>query len=219
MGGSTGETSAVAPLYAIADAATWGAESLPPWFERWQRWGVRCVQLRAKGLGATEVENLARKLAAKRYPETSLWINDHPEVARRVAAKGVHLGQEDVQPSVARHVLAPGQLIGLSTHDLDQALAAQADPNVDVIAFGPIFETHSKVNPEPTVGLAMLAEICAQVSKPVVAIGGIGIDSAPEVLRAGASSVAMIGALRSADPERTTRALVELLSVRPLGSD
>ena len=213
---STDPNRAVAPLYAIADADTFGVESLPDWFERWQRWGVRCIQVRAKGLTAGQVEMLARRCMTGLRAQTRLWINDYPEVARSVAATGVHLGQEDEQPSVARRALAPGQLIGLSTHDFDQALAAQADPDVDVIAVGPIFETRSKENPEPAVGLQTLRRICSQVHKPVVAIGGIGGDTAPSVIRSGASSVAMIGALRSTDPEQTTRSLVDALRVQPV---
>lgn len=204
---------ALAPLYAIADTDTWGEERIAGLLVRWQRWGIRCIQLRAKGASATRVEELARMCASRLDPVTSFWVNDHPEVARAVGASGVHLGQRDLAPYLARRVLAPGQLIGSSTHDLEQALAAQADPDVDVIAVGPIFETRSKADPDPAVGLDTLATICRQVTKPVIAIGGISVETAQDVLRAGASSVAVIGALHGNDPERSTRRLVAALDV------
>lgn len=210
-----GSSFGLARLYAIADVDTWGEDQIVSLVERWQLWGVRCIQLRAKRLPSTRVQALAHRCMDRLDGETHFWINDHPEVARAVGAAGVHLGQDDLEAAVARDLLAQGQWIGRSTHDLEEALTAEADSDVDIVAVGPIFETGSKTDPEPTVGLRLLSEICARVTKPVVAIGGITPDSAATVIRSGAASVAMIGALRGPDPERTTRGLLDSLSSIP----
>jgi len=102
---------------------------------------------------------------------------------------------------------AEGMVIGFSTHNRAQALAA-AEGGADYIGFGPVFATASKVNPDPVVGVEALAEVCRLVSIPVVAIGGIGLDAVPAVARAGASAAAVIGAVDAApDPEAAGRAV------------
>jgi thiamine-phosphate pyrophosphorylase len=112
----------------------------------------------------------------------------------------VHLGQEDVPVSVARAVLRPGTLVGVSTHDLDEARAAEA-AGADYIGVGPVYETTSKARPLAPRGLDLVRDVRAAVRCPIVAIGGITLDTAPAVLAAGADAVAMIGALvRTADP-------------------
>ena len=211
-GTAGGPAHALAPLYALADTGAWQESRIVDLITQWQDWGIRCIQLRAKNLPRARVEQLAHECAARLSPGTRFWINDHPEVAAAVAATGVHLGQEDMAPSEARKLLRPGQRIGRSTHDLDQALQALADPDVDVIAVGPIFPTRSKVDPDPTVGLDGLAAICSRVDKPVIAIGGITSETASATMRAGASSVAMIGALRGAEAEETIRQLLDSLN-------
>lgn len=202
----------VAPLYAIADVDTWGEAQIEALIENWQSWGVECIQLRAKNLAGRRLEELAERCFARLTGSTQFWINDHPQLAGSLGATGVHLGQQDMPPREARRLLGRAQCIGRSTHDLGQALAAEADPHVDVVAVGPIFETRSKADPDPPVGLSGLKMICERTTKPVIAIGGIGPDAATEVLMAGASSVAMIGALNTDAPERTIRHLLESLN-------
>jgi thiamine-phosphate pyrophosphorylase len=123
----------------------------------------------------------------------------------------VHLGQEDLPPSAARLVLAEGQILGYSTHNLAQAVDADNEP-VDYIAVGPVFATATKENAAPVLGLERLREICLRVRKPVVAIGGITLASAQEVLKCGVASVAVIGdILRCEDVRDRTREWVRRL--------
>ena len=154
--------------------------------------GARLIQIRDKTAGAqtllAEVEQTLKIAPAG----ARVIVNDRSDVARLSGAAGVHLGQQDLEPTLARRVLSPDQIVGYSTHNLSQALQADGEP-VDYIAVGPIFATTTKVNPDPVVGLDRLREICSRVHKPVVAIGGISLETAREVLVCGATSVAAIG--------------------------
>jgi len=115
-------------------------------------------------------------------------------VALALNADGVHLGQDDLPVGLARRALGPGKWIGYSTHDLAQVREAD-ESSADYIAFGPIFPTGSKGNPDPVVGLAGLAEARKATRKPLVAIGGITVGNARAVMEVGADSVAVIGGL------------------------
>jgi len=122
-------------------------------------------------------------------------INDRVDVALAVEADGVHLGQDDMPPRAARLLLGEESLIGLSTHNLQQAIDAAAEP-VDYLALGPIFTTSSKSDTAPPVGLDGLTSVRQAIGrKPLVAIGGITVCNAQAVLRAGADSLAVISAL------------------------
>ncbi|HEU4597475.1 MAG TPA: thiamine phosphate synthase, partial [Pyrinomonadaceae bacterium] len=129
-----------------------------------------------------------------------LVVNDRVDIALAVGADGVHLGQDDLRPDAARALLGEEAIIGFSTHDLRQAAEAALMP-VTYIAFGPIFATSSKENPERIVGLEGLRRAREAVGErvPLVAIGGITREQALSVLEAGADSVAVIGALVSGD--------------------
>ena len=116
----------------------------------------------------------------------------------------MHLGQDDLPVGLARRVLKPGQWLGCSTHNLDQLRIADASP-ADYLAFGPIFPTTSKEAPDPTVGLSGLAEARQATSKPLVAIGGITISNARQVVQQGADFVAVISGLLAA-PDLAARA-------------
>ena len=197
-------------LYAIADAGVLGLESLPQAVATMAASGVEWIQVRAKeaaddALFAAVTSSLERL----RGSGARLWINDRPDLAALLPVGGVHLGQDDLPPSAARRVIGRGSrcLIGRSTHDLDQAEAAGADADVDVIAFGPIFKTASKDRPDPVVGLEELSRVRRRVSKPLVAIGGIDADNLASVLAAGADSVAMLGAICHGDVARNCRRL------------
>lgn len=152
--------------------------------------------MRAKRASDLELYRLA-EVCARRVEGTgaALWIDDRPDVAALVGAFGVHVGQSDLPPLSARRVVGPEMRIGRSTHDALQFAEADADPEVDVIALGPIFATASKENPEAVVGLDQLAAWCARTTKPVVAIGGIDADRLAEVFAAGADSAAVLGAI------------------------
>jgi thiamine-phosphate pyrophosphorylase len=109
-------------------------------------------------------------------------------------ADGVHVGQDDLPVESARALLGPGKLIGYSTHDLEQVREADSS-SADYVAFGPIFATVSKENPDPVVGLGGLREARRATQKPLVAIGGITLENVRAVIEAGADSVAVIRAL------------------------
>jgi thiamine-phosphate pyrophosphorylase len=156
--------------------------------------GARLVQIRDKTATAQKLLAQVEEALKAAPPGARLIVNDRSDVARIAGAAGVHLGQQDLLPSVARRTLAPGQIVGYSTHSLSQAMEADKKP-VDYIAVGPIFATTTKVNPDPVVGLDLLREICSNVRKPVVAIGGITLETAADVLACGATSVAVIGDL------------------------
>jgi thiamine-phosphate pyrophosphorylase len=168
-----------------------------------------CLQLRAKGADAAPMRAASLGLRDLcRAAGVPFCVNDRLDVALAVDADVVHLGQDDLPLADALRVRARAgteMLIGVSTHTLAQALAA-AEGGADYLGFGPIFATTSKLNPDPVVGLAALAAVCAAVSIPVVAIGGIGLQAVPSVARAGAHAAAVIGAVDGApDPEAAAR--------------
>jgi thiamine-phosphate pyrophosphorylase len=120
-------------------------------------------------------------------------INDRVDIAMMTGADGVHLGQDDLPAAEARRLLGSDAIIGVSTHTLDQARQATAESVADYIAFGPVFETRTKTDHEPVVGLEKLREIrCAIGDIPLVAIGGLNRANVTRVLSAGADSAAMI---------------------------
>jgi thiamine-phosphate pyrophosphorylase len=171
-----------------------------------------CLQLRAKASPARALEAAGRRLLALcRAAGVPFCINDRLDVALAVGADAVHLGQDDLPLADARRARVaaghPGMVIGFSTHNRAQALAA-ARAGADYIGFGPVFGTRSKANPDPTVGLDALADVCRAVAVPVVAIGGITLDAVPAVARAGAAAAALIAAIETAsDPSAAGRAV------------
>ena len=200
-------------LYAITDARLSGLSHAEQ-IARVCAGGARLVQLREKHLSPREFYREAETaLHVARECGAQLIINDRADIALALGADGVHLGQTDLPPTAARRLLGDGALIGFSTHNLEQARAASSLP-VDYLAIGPIFQTSSKENPDPLVGLEGLARVREMVgSLPLVAIGGITPENAPSVLAAGADSVAVIGALLSGEEdveERTRRFLRKL---------
>jgi len=171
--------------------------------------GATLVQLREKHLSPREFyDEAGRALRVARERGVRLIINDRVDIALALRADGVHLGQDDLAPEAARRLLGEEAIIGFSTHNLEQAREA-ARLRVDYIAIGPIFNTSSKENPDPTVGLDGLSRVRHEIgSIPLVAIGGITRENARAVLNAGADSVAVIGALLTrpgAIEERTRR--------------
>jgi thiamine-phosphate pyrophosphorylase len=174
--------------------------------------GPCCLQLRAKTATARVLEAAGRRLLPLcRSAGVPFCVNDRLDVALAVGADVVHLGQDDLPLADACRVRAaaarPELVIGFSTHDRAQALAAAA-AGADYIGFGPVFGTGTKANPDPTVGLEALAAVCRAVPVPVVAIGGITLDAVPLVVRAGASAAAIIAAIDAApDPTAAGRAV------------
>lgn len=187
--------------------------------------GARVLQLRMKGAPAAEMLAVLDELRPllRAHPEALLIVNDRLDVALSGGAQGVHLGQTDMPLRAARRMSPKGFLVGISTHDEAQAEAAIAG-GADYIAFGPVFPTQSKSDPDPVVGLERLRALCRRSPVPVVAIGGITLSRAAEVAAAGAWAAAVIAAVNHA-PDVTaaaaavTRCFVdEPSSGRPRGS-
>ena len=173
------------------------------------RGGVRAVQLREKDLPAAELLPLAAELRAitRRY-RARLLINDRIDVALAVEADGVHLGGHSLPAAVARRLLGPRRLIGVSTHHPDE-IAAAASAGADFVTFGPVFATPSKAPYGPPVGLDALCAACAAAPLPVFALGGIQIGQLPQIQVSGAHGVAVISAVIAArDPEDAARTLL-----------
>jgi thiamine-phosphate pyrophosphorylase len=176
--------------------------------------GATLVQLREKKLPALDFYKQAKSVAERGL---ALIINDRVDVALAVNAAGVHLGQDDLPPEAARKLLGDEAIIGYSTHNIAQAQAAATLP-VDYIAIGPIFQTATKANPDPEVGLDGLKAVRAGVGGiPLVAIGGITPANAAAVIDAGADSVALISGLLSGGPAAISvsfRTLAQNLALR-----
>lgn len=201
------------PVYAIADVGVLGERarpSVPDAVAAMARAGCGWIQLRAKGVPDRTLYHLA--LACQEAVEETgsfLWIDDRPDVAVLCRAAGVHLGQEDLPAAAARQVAGSDLWIGRSTHDADQVLAADRDPAVDVIAVGPVFQTGTKENPDPVVGLEMVRRARTLTAKPLVAVGGIDHTNIGAVLAAGADAAAVISAVCRGDVEENVRCLAE----------
>lgn len=156
--------------------------------------GARILQFRHKSFFSRQAFEDASRIAELCRDAGALFIvNDRADIAKLLDA-GLHLGQDDLAPSDARRILPASNIIGFSTHNEQQLIAADREP-VDYLAIGPIFATASKQNPDPVVGLERLRALRSLTQKPLVAIGGITRDRAPEVFEAGADSVAIIGDL------------------------
>ncbi|MCF6267643.1 MAG: bifunctional hydroxymethylpyrimidine kinase/phosphomethylpyrimidine kinase [Desulfuromusa sp.] len=167
--------------------------------------GAKIVQYRAKDIRPDERREMAENLKNLcREHEASLIINDLPELAHEIDADGVHLGQDDMSISQARQILGHQKLIGISTHNVDEALKAEAH-GADYIAIGSIFPTESK-DATTLVGLKTLKMVRKAVRIPVVAIGGITPEGAFEALTAGADAVAVLsGVMADSDPARAAK--------------
>jgi thiamine-phosphate pyrophosphorylase len=201
-------------LYPIVDVAALGSRGVGEAVSALARGGARVLQLRAKDVDDARLVALAREaLAAARAAGALLVVNDRPDVALVVGADGVHVGQDDVDPTDARRLLGRDALVGVSTHDPRQLEAAAAAP-VDYVAVGPIFATGSKAAADPVVGLDLLRRARAMTDRPLVAIGGITRARAVEVAAAGADGLAVISDLLGApDLEAAARAFIGTLAL------
>jgi thiamine-phosphate pyrophosphorylase len=187
-------------LYAILDPAL-SAVPLPDLAEKLADAGVRLVQLRDKHASARKIYSDSQQLIARVAPRgVRVIVNDRPDIAAIVGAGGVHVGQGDLPVEEARKICGPSCWVGVSTHSIEQLCAADLT-SADYIAVGPVFATATKENPDPVIGLDFLRLARQKTRKTLVAIGGITVESAGEVFRAGADSVAVISDLIAAsDP-------------------
>lgn len=159
------------------------------------RGGAPMIQLRDKAQSlrflfeeATAIRRLCREQGAL------FIVNDRLDLALAVSADGVHLGQDDLPPHLARPLLRPGMMLGISTHSVEEARAAE-EAGADYIGFGPVFPTGTKTGTRPVVGVEGIRNVRTAVRVPVLAIGGITLDRVPEIMAAGAHGVAVISAI------------------------
>lgn len=190
-------------IYAIADVEALHPAPLPAAVRAMAEAGIQWIQVRAKQLSGGELcRQMEACCRALEGSEVRLWVDDRADVAALFSpaeVAGLHVGQKDLPPAEARRVVGEAMWIGLSTHGEEQLLAADADPEVDVIAVGPVFPTTGKASPDPVVGLDFLRRARSLTAKPLVAIGGIDAGNVAQVLAAGADAAAVIGAVCRGD--------------------
>ena len=211
----------LSPLTAILDddAATRAGWDLIDLARAYVDGGATFIQLRAKQRSSRWLLDAADRLVAIARPAgAQIIVNDRADVARLAGAAGVHVGQEDLAPDAVRRLLGPDAIVGVSTHTTAQLDIAVQQP-VDYVAVGPIFGTASKDTGYDAVGLRLVEEAARRARPrglPVVAIGGVTLDRAPDVIRAGATSVAVISDLLvTGDPRaRVSQYLDRLAQVR-----
>lgn len=198
-------------LYVILDAALI-REPAPEIARQVMDAGVRLLQYRAKTAAARETLDVAKQLAElARQQSAMFFLNDRPDLAYLAGADGVHVGQDDLSVEQARTIMAPNRWVGVSTHNREQFQRALAT-SADYIAIGPIFSTTSKANPDPVVGTQLLRELRPLTTKPIVAIGGIRLEHAAEVIEAGADCVAVISDILAApNPPQQARNFIATL--------
>jgi thiamine-phosphate pyrophosphorylase len=161
--------------------------------------GLPAVQLRERDLSTSELLLLAQEIRSITAPRAvPLLINDRIDLMLALNLDGVHLRANSLPIAAVRRLVGPDRLIGISTHSLAEVHAANRD-GADYVVFGPIFDTPSKREFGSPVGLEQLAEVCRRSAVPVFAIGGVTRASVPDVLRAGAHGVAVIGAILAQD--------------------
>ncbi|MBB6143912.1 thiamine-phosphate pyrophosphorylase [Silvibacterium bohemicum] len=158
--------------------------------------GVRILQYRNKQ--GSEADILADALVMRDAAGSrlKLILNDWPAIAVQAGFDGVHVGQTDMGPALAREIVGSERIVGVSTHNEAQLRDADLEP-VDYIAVGPVFATQSKANPDPAIGLEGVRLARSLTHKPLIAIGGITLETAAQVRDAGADSIALISAIFS----------------------
>jgi len=183
--------------------------------------GADMIQFRDKTGDLRRLLAQARAVQALCRSSGAIFIvNDRLDLALAAGADGVHVGQDDLPAEAARRLLGPGRILGVSTHDRDQAEAARAC-RADYIGFGPMFRTGTKDTGYTPRGLNMLREIRAAVSLPILAIGGITLENVADVIAAGATAPAIISAIVAApDVAAATAAFRErVLAAKGLSKD
>lgn len=180
--------------------------------------GARFLQIRCKHASSRDFLSTCEEIVSRARPAGCLVIvNDRADVARLSDADGVHVGQTDLEPAATRRIVGGEAVLGLSTHSADQVRAAARQP-VDYIAVGPIFGTSTKDTGYDHVGTMFVSEALeilreAGNPKPIVAIGGITLETTAAVILAGATSVAVISdLLATGNPESRVREYLQALS-------
>lgn len=181
----------IPPLYAILDPSLLTTSELIL-AETLADSGVELIQYRNKSASSRELfETSLRLSTALARRGVRFIVNDRPDIALLAEAGGVHVGQEDLGVEEARTICGPRRWVGVSTHKLEQVASADRT-SADYVAFGPIFPTTTKQNPDAVVGTELLRRARQMTRKPLVAIGGITLERAAEVYGAGADSLAVV---------------------------
>jgi thiamine-phosphate pyrophosphorylase len=197
-------------LYLVTDSGMCSAMGLERMVTEAVAGGVTMVQLREKHASTREFLDKARALQAILQPQgVPLLINDRVDIALAVNAAGVHLGQSDMPCHVARQLLGPEAIIGL-TVDTDEQAVATESMDADYLGVGPVFETSTKPDHSPVLGVDGFTRRRALSSRPCVAIGSVRAEHAHTLLDAGADGLAVVSALCAAgDPRQAARELRE----------
>ena len=200
----------IPPLYAILDPSLLTTTELSL-AEMLAESGVELIQYRNKNASSREFFEISLRLStALAHRGVRFIVNDRPDIALLAGAGGVHVGQEDLGVEEARAVCGPQRWVGVSTHTLEQVAAADRT-SADYVAFGPIFPTTTKQNPDAVVGTELLRRARQMTRKPLVAIGGITLERAAEVYGAGADSLAVVRDLICAtSPGERARKYIEV---------
>ncbi len=181
-------------LYAVTDRRWLNGRTLAETVESAIRGGVTCVQLREKSLDGGDLLNEAKQvLAVCRKYHVPLIINDDPQIALACSADGVHVGQQDMSPRILRAMLGPEKIVGVSAATVDEAVQAAKD-GADYLGCGAVFATGTKTNTRP-VDAARLRAVCEASNVPVVAIGGITAENAPQLRGSGIAGIAVVSAI------------------------
>jgi thiamine-phosphate pyrophosphorylase len=197
-------------IYPIVDAATFSTQhDLLAFARQLTSGGATLIQYRNKKGSARQMLSDARNLRLASAENVRWIMNDRADLCLAAGFDGVHLGQDDLSPESARDVVKEGKWVGVSSHSVEQAIAANGT-TADYIAIGPIFSTTSKEQPDPVVGLEGLKRVRSATRKPLVAIGGITLANCRSVIDAGADSVSVISALLSS-PAKTVEDFIRVL--------
>ena len=203
-------------VYLVTDDALCLHHSLMDVVQMAVQAGATCVQLREKNISTGEFVRKAKamkQMMAQLAPHVPLLINDRVDVALAAQVDGVHVGQSDMNPIDVRRLMSNG-ILGWSVQTVAHVQAAHAliaqGVRVDYLGVGPIYFTATKSDIDAPMGLEGMAEIRAQTNLPLVAIGGIQIDNACEVVQAGADGVAVVSAICAAEqPQQAVQALLD----------
>ena len=175
--------------------------------------GADTIQYRQKSGSTREMIEIARNM--KRLCSeagVTFIVNDRLDVAIAAEADGVHLGQDDFPIPMARELLGEGRIIGGSAATLDEARKCLSE-GADYVGFGPVYPTTSKDDAGPVSGIDILKQVVEIIPLPIIAIGGVGAENIPDVMRAGARGIAVISAVCCQDdPEEATRSLYQVLN-------
>jgi thiamine-phosphate pyrophosphorylase len=201
-------------LYAVLDVACFAkplrtTDAIVVYARELAAGGVTLLQYRNKAGTTREMLDHARAIRSALGDGATLIMNDRADICIAADFDGVHVGQEDLSPQGARTVIGDSKILGVSTHNLEQLREADAGP-ADYVAYGPVFATSSKQNPDPVVDIEGVSAARAATKKPLVAIGGITRANARSVIEAGADSVAVISDLLTA-PSKVAEEFLRLL--------